>query len=196
MKTVTYEQFLEFEPCWLGDGRAEKLAKIGARKKEWTAVDILKLRGVSIEDKFWAVLREEFIDAPVLHEFACRCAEHALTIAGIKDDGSNASWNAIHTKRLWVKGEATDEQLKEARAAARDAARAAARDAAWAASWDAARYAAWYAAGGAARDAADAAWYAAYAYAADAAWYAAWDAERSWQEAELIKMLKEAGWSE
>ena len=161
MKTVTYGKFLEFKPCWLTDGSAYELAKIGARKKEWTALDVLKLRGVSAEDKFWAVLREEFIDAPVLHEFACRCAEHALTIAGIKDDGSNASWNAIRVKRLWLKGEATDAELDAARDAARDAA------------WDAARYAAWYAAG-------------------DAARYA----ERSWQEAELLKMLKEVGWNE
>ena len=138
VKAVTYEQFLEFKPCWLDDGRTEKLAKIGARKKEWTAVDVLRLRGVSAEDKLWAVLREEFIDAPILHEFTCRCAEHALIIAGTKDDGSNASWNAIHTKRLWLKGEATDEQLKEARAAAWDAA----WDAAWAAAWAAARDAA------------------------------------------------------
>ena len=88
----------------------------------------------------------------VLHEAACRFAEHALTIAGIKDDGSNASWNAIHTKRRWLKGEATDDEL----AAAMDAA----------------------------------------GYAARAAADAAWAAERDWQEAELIKLLKEAGWSE
>ena len=171
MKAVTYEQFLEFKPCWLDDGRAEKLAKIGARKKEWTAVDILKLRGVSIEDKFWAVLREEFIEAPVLHEFACRCAERALTNAKVTDE---RSWNAIRVKRLWLKGEATGEELAAAGDAAGDAA-----------AWDAARGAAWDAARDAARDAA---W--------DAAWAAAWAAERAWQERELIKMLKEVGWSE
>ena len=157
MKTVTYEQFLEFKPCWLGDGRAEKLAKIGARKKEWTAVDILKLRGVSIEDKFWAVLREEFIEAPVLHEFACRCAERALTSAKATDE---RSWTAIKVKRLWLKGEATDAELA----------------------------AAWGAAG-------DAAW-AARAAARAAAGGAAWYAERAWQEQELLKLLKEVGWSE
>ena len=193
MKTVTYEQFLEFEPCWLGDGRAEKLAKIGARKKEWTALDVLKLRGVSIEDKFWAVLREEFIEAPVLHEFACRCAERALTNAKVTDE---RSWTAIKVKRLWLKGEATDAELAAAwaaagaaawdaaRAAAWDAAWYAARTAAWAAAWDAARAAAWDAAGGAARDAADA--------VADAVRAA----ERNRQEQELLKMLKEVGWNE
>ena len=104
----------------------------------------------------------------VLHEAACIFAEHALTIAGIKDDGSNASWNAIHTKRRWLKGEATDDELEEAEAAA------------WSAAWAAARDAAWVAARSAARSAA----------------YAARSAERCWQEAELLKMLKEAGWSE
>ena len=102
----------------------------------------------------------------VLHEAACIFAEHALTIAGIKDDGSNASWNAIHTKRRWLKGEATDDELEEAEAAA------------WSAVY--AAYAARSAARAAARSAA----------------YAARSAERCWQEAELLKMLKEAGWSE
>ena len=102
----------------------------------------------------------------VLHEAACIFAEHALTIAGIKDDGSNASWNAIHTKRRWLKGEATDDELAAAMDAARDAARYAA---------DAAMVAAGYA-----------------AYAA----YSARDAECNWQEAELLKMLREVGLNE
>ena len=166
MKTVTYEEFLRFDPCWLNDGRAEKLAKIGARKKDWSALDILKLRGVSDEDKLWAVLREELIDAPLLHEFACRCAERALTNAKVED---KRSWDAIAAKRAWLRGEMTDEQLAKASATAWDAAWDAARDAARDAAWDAAR---------------------------DAAWAAAWAAERAWQERELIKMLKEVGWSE
>ena len=164
MKTVTYEEFLRFDPCWLNDGRAEKLAKIGARKKDWSALDILKLRGVSDEDKLWAVLREELIDAPLLHEFACRCAERALTNAKVED---KRSWDAIAAKRAWLRGEMTDEQLAKASATAWDAAWAtraasdAASDAAWDAAWDAARA-------------------------------AARDAERKWQVAELKKMLEVA----
>ena len=110
----------------------------------------------------------------LLHEAVCRFAEQALTNTGIKDDGSNASWNAIHTKRRWLKGEATDEELD----AARDSAYAA-RDSAYSAA-----YAAY-----SARDAA----YAAYsAYSA----YSARDAECNWQEAELLKMLREVGLNE
>lgn len=84
----------------------------------------------------------------ILHEFACRVAEDALTTAGITDE---RCWNAIKTKRAWLRGETTDEELSAARAVA------------WAAAWAAAR-----AAGAAAR-------------AADrtVAWAAAWAADRA-----------------
>ena len=186
MKAVTYEQFLTFKPCWLEDGRAEKLAKIGARKAEWTALDVLKLRGVSDQDKLWAVLWEEFIDAPILHEFACRCAERALTNTKVTDE---RCWDAIKVKRLWLKGEAADAELDAARdsawAAARDSARVAARAAAWAAAWAAAE--------AAARDSARAAAWAAAWAAAEAARDSARAAERKWQVAELKKMLAKEG---
>jgi hypothetical protein len=119
----------------------------------------------------------------ILHEFACWCAERALTSernAGREPDPR--SWAAIEAKRKWLRGEITDQEL----AAARAAASAAARDAAW----DAARDAAWDAASAAARDAAwdaarDAAWDAASAAARDAAWDAAWGE----QNAELERLL-------
>ncbi|MHB1937017.1 MAG: hypothetical protein ACYCOR_10580, partial [Acidobacteriaceae bacterium] len=81
----------------------------------------------------------------VLHEFACRVAEQALTDAGVTDQ---RSWAAISTKRRWLAGDATYEEL-EAAAWAAWAARAAtgaagaATEAAWAAAWAAARSAAW-----------------------------------------------------
>jgi hypothetical protein len=128
-----------------------------------------------------------------LHEFACRCAETAMKTAKVEDQ---RCWAAIETKRRWLKGEATDEELDAAWDAAWDAARDAAwdaaRDAAWdaardaarAAARDAARAAAWAAARDAARDAAraaarDAARAAAWAAARDAARDAAWDAARA-----------------
>lgn len=67
-----------------------------------------------------------------LHHFACDVAEEALKAHQVTDE---RSWNAIHTKRLWLKGEASDGEL----AAARGAAWAAARDAAWDVAWAAAR---------------------------------------------------------
>ena len=156
MKTVTYEEFLKFDPCWLEEeGGAERIKayfdRFGGRM---SALDILNLDDVSEVDKLWAVLREEFIPAPILHEFACVCDEYALSLI---DNPDPRSIKAIEVKRAWMRGEATDEELAACEAAAIDAAWAAI-DAAWAAidaAW-AARDAAWAArdAAWAARDAA------------------------------------------
>ena len=179
MKTVTVEQFKKFRPCWLetAEGR-EKFARIAAIKNEWTALDVLNLPDVLAEDKLWSVLREEFIDAPILHEFACRCAEYALSFVASPDPRSIA---AIEAKRKWLRGEITDAEL----AAAWDAARAAASDAAWDAAWDAARAAASDAAG-------DAAWDAAMYAARDAEMVAARVAARE-HEVEILRELLEEG---
>ena len=174
MKTVTVEQFKKFRPCWLetAEGRAD-FARIAAIRDEWTAFDVLNLPDVSAADKLWSVLREEFIDAPILHEFACRCAEYALSFVDNPDPRSIA---AIEAKRKWLRGEITDKELNAARAAAR----AAARDAAQVAARAAAQVAAWAAA-----------WDAAWAAAEDAARDAAWDAELDAATEHEIEMLRE-----
>lgn len=141
MKSITYEEFLKFKPCWLKtEGGAARLKKIGARKERWTALDILALDDVDAEDKLWAVLREELIDARILHEFACWCAEDALSHVENADERSR---NAIKVKRAWLRGEANDAARSAARSAALSAAlsaeRSAARSAAWSAAADAAR---------------------------------------------------------
>ena len=150
MKTITVGQFKSFRPCWLetAEGR-EKFARIAAIREEWTALDVLNLPDVSAQDKLWSVLREEFIDAPILHEFACRCAEYALSFVDNPDPRSIA---AIEAKRKWLRGEITGAGLY----------------AAWYAAWYAAMDAAWAATRAAASDA-----------ASDAAWYAAWYAARA-----------------
>ena len=184
MKTVTPEQFKKFGPCWLETAAGRKrYARVAAMRDEWSALDVLALDGVSNEDKLWAVLREEFIDAPVLHEYACRCAEYALTFVSEPDSRSIA---AIEAKRKWLRGEISNDDLTAARAAARDAA-CDAYDAARAAARAAARDAAWDAAWGAAWGAYDAARAAARAAARDAAWDAACDA--AWEHE--VKLLKE-----
>ena len=140
MKTVTLDQFISFGPCWLEDDDGlSRLKKIAGRKKNWSALDILRLENVSASDKLWSVLREELIAAPILHEFACRCAEDALKLVEKPDPRSVA---AIEAKRKWLRGEITDDELAASRAAAWDAS----RDAARAAAWDASRDAAWAAA--------------------------------------------------
>ena len=183
MKTITYEQFLKFDPCYLDDPKKKALMEsIAQRRERWSALDILELSEIPAEDRLWAVLREALIDAPLLHEFACRCAERALSRAKTPDP---RSLRAIEVKRAWLRGEATDEELVAAEDAAWDAARAATEAAAWAAAgvatWAAAEAAAW----DAARDAARAATEAAAWAAAQAA------AECQWQIEILQKMLNE-----
>lgn len=162
MKTITYEDFVSFNPCWLiddeeRDKHAEQLSGYRAIRDEWSAIDILRLDEVDAEDRLWLVLREELIDAPILHEFACRCAERALSRIDKPDERSVA---AIEAKRKWMRGEISDDAMAAARDVASDAERAAARAAAWSAAWSAARA-------------------------------AAWAAEREWQVAELMRMLEE-----
>ena len=182
MKTITYEQFLEFEPCYL-DGPKKKalMDSIAARRERWSALDILELEEIPVGDRLWSLLWEELIDAPLLHEFACRCAERALSRVKNPDP---RSVRTIEIKRAWIRGEATDDELEAARAAALGAALGAAETSAL----DSAEAAAWYVARYAAR-------YAARAAALDAAWAAAlgaaWAAERQWQVEELQKMLME-----
>ena len=170
MKTITYEQFLQFKPCYLSNPNKKKLMdSIAQRRERWSALDILELSEIPAEDRLWAALWEELIAAPLLHEFACRCAERALRRVENPDP---RSLRAIEVKRAWLRDEATDEELVAAEAAAweaaQDAAGAAALDAAEAAAWEAARYAA----RAAALDAAEA-------------------AERQWQIEILQKMLIE-----
>ena len=190
MKTVTPEQFKEFGPCWLETAAGRKrYARVAAMRDEWSALDVLALDGVSNEDKLWAVLREEFIDAPVLHEYACRCAEYALTFVREPDSRSIA---AIEAKRKWLRGEISNDDFSAARVAAWAAAGAAwtaadaARDAAWAA-WAAAQIAARVAAWAAARAAA---WTAVDA-AADADAGAVADAVVAAAREHEVKLLKE-----
>ena len=164
MNTVTYEEFLEFDPCWLKyvDGAERIKAYFDRFGGRMSALDILNLDDVSAVDRLWSVLREEFMPAPTLHEFACVCAECALSLIENPDP---RNVKAIEVKRAWMRGEATAGELAAAWEAAYDAAWDAASDAAYDAAW-AASDAAWEAAS-------DAAW----AAASDAAYDDAWDAD-------------------
>ena len=125
---VTLDKFLSFNPCWRNSEKGRRRLRYYARKLGGSAdaLEILALRRIPAEDRLWAVLREKFIPTPILHEFACRCAEDALSRI---DNPDPRSINAIVVKRRWIAGEATDEEL----AAAEADAWAAARTAAWAA---------------------------------------------------------------
>ena len=103
---------------------------------------------VSARDRLWTVLREGVLPDRTLRLFACECATRALNrerAAGKEPDAR--SWNAIDVARQHADGQASDQGLAAAWAAARAAALvaawAAARDAAWAAARAAAWAAAW-----------------------------------------------------
>jgi pyruvate/2-oxoglutarate dehydrogenase complex dihydrolipoamide acyltransferase (E2) component len=152
---------------------------------------------VACQDEIWGDIIEDnnklcgryrkclaMIDATtVLHEFACLCAERALTREReMGREPDPRSWAAIEAKRQWLRREIDDAKLAAAWDAAGDTAWAAATaaSAAVSAAWAAAAAAA--AAASAARDA---------AWAAPAARVAARDAERDWQDAKLTRMLEE-----
>lgn len=110
---VTPAKFRGFKPCWLetreGCARFERIAAV---RGEWSALDVLDLEDVSARDKLWAVLREAFLPAMLLHEFACRCAEYALSLV---ENPDARSAEAIRVKRRWVNGDATDKEMAVAR---------------------------------------------------------------------------------
>lgn len=178
MKTITYEDFVSFNPCWLTDEEernehGEQLARYRAMRDKWSALDILRLDDVDAGDRLWLVLREELIDAPILHEFGCRCAERALARIDKSDARSVA---AIEAKRRWLRGEISDDAM----IAARVAARAGKKTAIWYAAW----YAGWVVTG-------PVAWYAAWFAAKATTSATARAAELEWQIAELMRMLEE-----
>lgn len=193
LKELLTSSFLDAEMA--GDvEKAEKLLEYFKQKKEWSALDILRLSGsdVNDSDKLHAVLRPELIDRKLLHELACDFAEHAQIYVNAPHADS---LKAIEVKRKWLRGEATDWELRIARTYADTAEAAAAADAA--AAWAAAAAAADARTASAAARAAEAAAYAAVATddaAADAAWAAgrAADdaaAERKWQINHVIEVL-------
>lgn len=197
-RTITLDQLMSWKPCY----DKEKILRLSRGKTEMTIGEILDLRFVSVEEKFWLLLREEIIPARTLHEFALWCAETALTRIGVTNE---SSWNALKVKRMWLEGKATNEEVSVARDvawddardaagyvaryavgyAAMDDARYTAMDAAREAAWAVARYAAKEAAKRAAEDAAN---YAAW----DAARAAAYDAARGEQLSKLREMLESA----
>ena len=132
---VTLDEFLSFNPCWRNSEQGRRRLRYYARKLGGSAdaLEILASRMIPAEDRLWAVLREEFIPAPILHACACRCAEDVLSRI---DNPDPRSINAIVVKRRWIAGEATDEELAAAedaawvaRTSAQDAVEAAARNA-------------------------------------------------------------------
>lgn len=113
----TIEDVLSWRPC--SEYTEESIKKLFGRKKYLTAIQILNIENISIEHRFWAVLRPKLIDEKILHNFACNVAEWALNNerkAGREPDPR--SWTVIDAKRKWLKSEITDAELKKAYEAA------------------------------------------------------------------------------
>jgi len=177
---VTIDQVMSWGPCGYNgddDGRNYTRARVTGlfgRRKYMTALQILAL-DIPVEDRLWAVLRVDLVDARTLRLLACDCAERALMRERKRGrELDQRSWDAVAVSRRYAMGKATNRELVAAWAAASDAASAAASvaasDAAWTAAWAAASAAAW-------------------AAASDAARTAARTAERKWQVRHLVEML-------
>ena len=156
LRVLTWWDFESFNPCYDPQERYGDFSG--------TIIDILKDERIPAKDRIWAATRKGMLDDRTLRLFACKCVRevwHLLT--------DERSRKAVEVAELYAVGEATDEEL----AAAWAAAWAAARDAAWGSARDAAGAAAW---GSALAAALAAAWAAAGATARAAAWAAARDA--------------------
>ena len=165
MKT-TLNEIREHSPCEEGWKKLLKsLSKTKADDEPVSIVQVLDSNG--LDDALWCLRAVKGYDREIrLYAVWCaRQVEHLMT--------DERSKQALVVAERHANGEATDEELAAARAAAWDAARAAAWDDAWAAAWDAA----W-----------DAAWAAAWDAAWDAAWAAARAAARAAQEKELRRL--------
>lgn len=167
MTTLDYDTIAAMKPCWLReeDGDACLRAACARLGDTFTALDVLRAEWLSPGDRIWVATCRGVLEDSVLRRFAARAARRALEgerAAGREPDPR--SWAAVETAERYARGEATDRELAEARAAAWSAA-------AWSAAVGAS---AWEAAARAARaaDAADAAAWAAWAAADAAAWAA------------------------
>ena len=148
---TTLNKIRAFQPCEEGWKKLLKhLNKTKADDEQLSIITILDSNGLS--DALWCLRAVEGYDKEI-RLFAVWCARRVQHL--MSDPRSIA---AIDVAERYAFGQATDDDLRKAWAAAR-AAWDAARAAAWASAWDAAWAAAWAAgaAAGAARDAAVAA---------------------------------------
>ena len=191
MYYTTLNKIRSKSPCC--EGWETLLKHLGKKKADDEPVSLKTIfESNGIEDAIWCLCAVDGIDREA-RLFAVWCARQ---VQHLMED--QRSIDALDIVEKFANGEAAQEELAAARAAAwdaamdaawdaaRDAARAAARDAAWDAARDAAMAAARDAAWDAARDAAMA---AARAAAWDAAWDAAMDAARDAQKEKFIEMF-------
>lgn len=163
MKTISNKLIRKFRPCYdpseVVKDENEELPVI-----EW----VQKYRNLvhQKQDIIWLLCREDFMSDKDMRLFAVWCAREALKLIPEPDE---RSVNACDVAEKFANGEATEEELNSACAAAEAAA--------WAAETAANRAAVWAAVWAANRDAANAATWAAWAAARAAVRAAAEDAQ-------------------
>ena len=162
MKTISNKIIRKFNPCY------DPSEVVKKENEELPVVEwVQKYRNLvhQKQDIIWLLCHEDFMSDKDMRLFAVWCAREALKLIPAPD---KRSINACDVAEKFANGEATEEELNSACAAAEAAAWAAAnRAAVWAAVWAANRDAAW-AANTAARAATWAANTAAKAAAEDA----------------------------
>ena len=123
LHTLTWDDFKPFDPCY---DPKERYGDFSG-----TILDILKDKRIPAKDRIWAATCKGVLDDKTLRLFACKCVRevwHLLT--------DERSRKAVEVAERYAVGDATDEELDAAMAAAWDAAIAAAWAAAIAAAWD------------------------------------------------------------
>ena len=123
LHTLTWDDFKPFDPCY---DPKERYGDFSG-----TILDILKDHRIPAKDRIWAATCNGVLDDKTLRLFACKCVRevwHLLT--------DERSRKAVEVAERYAVGDATDEELDAAMAAAWDAAIAAAWAAAIAAAWD------------------------------------------------------------
>ena len=183
-KQLTVDDIMEWVMCkeWSREKVQEKFGK----RKTVTPLQLAGAEGVSAQDKLWILLRPEIIPKKELQFLACDFAEDVLPIFEKEYPDDKRLRQAIEAKRKWARGEISDEQMVEARNAARVAA--------WTASTTSAVDVVVGAAWVAARAARDATW-----TVIDAAWTAANVAGVTWDSARNVWIdeqgARDAAWN-
>lgn len=197
MQSYTIQDIMDLHPCQPTEDDPDagypesKLRMLFSDRQSVTLLDICDDPRLPVEDRQWVLHR--LLHDQIVHEAACRYAEHALEHERARGREPNVrSWIGIEAKRLWLRGEISDGSMSSA---ARVAAWAAVENASAAA--DAAAWAAWVdddAAGiadAAAEAAVNAAGAAVKSKSGRTVWAAARAAERRWQLATLRAMIEE-----
>lgn len=114
---ITAEMIRECDPD--GDYLEDQFLKLIGKGK--TALEVLDLP-MSVKNRIWILMLPGCLPGRVQHEVVVRCAEDILQYWDQRYSDDDRPRKAIETKRRWLRGAATDEELSYAMAAAMDAA--------------------------------------------------------------------------